>query len=96
MTAPLLLLSLLVLLASSFTRPQHATCPPNWATYAIHRDGLFTCGHPYSCQDHFSLHGGWTSECEGLSELAGRIYCTGGSRPVTNDGVTVGCQRYAE
>ena len=71
--------------------PQRAQCPPGWwlgegvrasGEYACHASLPRTCGEDGQ------------PPCKQPARVRGRIYCTGGTRPIVHpDGRTVGCQR---
>jgi hypothetical protein len=90
------LCTLLTLAAFAYAiamHPSRATCPTGWYTSQVRRDGVYRCARPYGCREYRGPRGGWTSECAGADEVSGVVYCTGGARAVTADGLTVGCQR---
>lgn len=68
-------------------------CAPGWSLEGVSPSGWATCtpvppphcGEPVPPDDQPCPHDGRTTHIQ--------IYCTGGTHPVTNDGVTVGCQR---
>jgi hypothetical protein len=81
------LVSLLLLLVASMLRPTRANCPPRWWLHeGVRATGEFQCAplppEPIGDRD-LGFHD---------VELRSRIYCTGGHRAITVDGVAVGCQ----
>jgi hypothetical protein len=87
-----LLLTIVVLCASTVTRPRKATCPPSW-----HHGGGGGGpgggggGRGFACRRDFRT--GDLDERPLPGAIAGRVYCTGGASPIVIDHRTVGCQR---
>lgn len=80
--------SVLSLAWAMVVHPTHAACARGWfLDEGIQRDGAFRCVQR------------WTNNESPLATrpsgvIRGRIYCSGGSRPIqVQDGQTVGCQR---
>jgi hypothetical protein len=94
MTGPLVVLAkLAITVIAAITRPQHARCPDGYHVERARADGTYECARPYGCRDRAGARGGWDSTCEGEQRFRGELYCTGGTRAITNaDGATVGCQ----
>lgn len=82
------LATLAVLCAAMLTRPPRAECPSGWWLDGVRPDGSFTCAH---------VDAGDRREWPPLEalpdEIDGRVYCTGGARPIVVNYRTVGCQR---
>jgi hypothetical protein len=96
MTSPVLaLLSSIVLLVASMTRPDRASCPPGFAlTEGVRADGRFTCHAIPSARWTRGPRGGWVDVSpDDNDKIESRVYCTGGTRPVVVRGVAVSCQR---
>jgi hypothetical protein len=81
-----LLLTIVVLCASTVTRPRKATCPPSW-----HHGGVELATGGFACRRDFRT--GDLDERPLPGAIAGRVYCTGGASPIVIDHRTVGCQR---
>lgn len=94
MTAVFLALSALVLLCAAIIRPQHATCPRGYELLTgVRSDGRFTCHERTTERWQRANGGGWRDVSqESHVELRGRVYCSGGMRPVISAGEVVGCQ----
>ncbi len=83
--------SLLLLFITAITRPDHASCGDGYALQGIRPSGVFRCRPVSTLPDP----GSGVVEDKTLDgrEVESRVYCTGGSIPVTNDdGVRVGCE----
>ena len=97
MTSPILaVLSVILMLCALVIRPTQAQCPRGMWLEGVRPDGAFDCrpnvlGNP----EH---DGTFHQPDDGVlppGQLQGRIYCTGGTRPIVRpvDSRTVGCQR---
>lgn len=81
------IVSLLLLLVGAVVRPSHAHCPQSWW---LHK-GVRASGE-YSCAPLPPDGVGDRDLKPQNIDLDSRVYCTGGSVAITNDGRTVGCQ----
>lgn len=92
--------TLAILCCSFVVRPTHARCP--WdldLRTGVRPDGRFTCWpHPSGPRGVEDWDGTWERPERSHQpswRLGGRVFCTGGSRPIVVDYQTVGCQREA-
>jgi hypothetical protein len=96
MTGAAIIVSIAILAIASVSRPSRARCPAGYdLRTGIRRDGRYQCWpHPVGDPE---WDGTWQRPERGTQPngiLEGRIYCTGGARPIArDDGRTVGCQR---
>ncbi|MBA3540536.1 MAG: hypothetical protein H0T79_13080 [Deltaproteobacteria bacterium] len=77
--------TILVLLVGFVVRPSRADCPLRWHLEGVKPSGSYLCrpnGGPSDADE--ASPPGW---------LRGRVYCTGGTVPVTRDGRAIGCMR---
>lgn len=80
------LITLVILAASAVCRPESAKCPRGTYLHTgIRSSGSFACAR--------SLIGPENDAVQPPGILLGRIYCTGGSRPIVVNERVVGCQR---
>lgn len=92
------LLTIIVLLISMATKPQHAKCPAGFVVANVRTSsqleprGTFTCDRPALGGDSDVKTGKITARPQ-PGEIKGRLYCTGGSSPIVVDSRTVGCSR---
>lgn len=77
------LLSLAVLAVASVVQPRRARCPGGMYVEGVRPSGSFEC----------RVAPRFERDIPPDVEIAGRIYCTGGSRPIVVDSKTVGCMR---
>lgn len=85
------ILAALVFALAVLLTPKH--CPRGWSLEGVHENGWSDCtpippphcGEPVPPDDQPCPHDG--------RHFPVVIYCTGGARPITSDGITVGCQR---
>ena len=88
------LLTLAVLAMVTIARPTHARCPDGWwLSEGVRETGEYSCVRRAAEQLERTPHGGWIDVSEQPpGKIESRVYCTGGMRAVTVDGVDVGCQ----
>lgn len=94
------LVTIVMLLVGTVTRPTRARCPQGFhmvdgvrtADGPLGHRGSFRCARPPIGGDDDVLTGKSTA-IEPPGELRGRIYCTGGTMPIVVESTTVGCQR---
>jgi hypothetical protein len=77
------LLTIAVMTVASLVQPRRARCPDGMYVNGVRPSGAFECRIAPKLKH----------EAPPDSELGGRIYCTGGTRPIVVDYRTVGCQR---
>lgn len=81
--------SLILLCVSFVTEPTHATCGDRWYVDRVSAAGFYACRR--------TMNGDLPESMRPAGVRFGWIYCTNGTRAVTNvDGVTVGCARRSE
>ncbi len=90
--------TVVVLCCAAVTRPTSARCP--WDSdlrTGVRDDGRFICWpHPVGPPGVEDWDGTWQRPERSVQptwRLGGRVYCTGGARPIVVDYRTVGCQR---
>jgi hypothetical protein len=95
------LLTIIVMLISMATHPQHARCPPGFVVGNIRTSsqieprGTYTCDRPALGGDDDVKTGKNTARPQ-PGQIRGRIYCTGGTSPIVvadPEVRTVGCSR---
>ena len=89
------LITILLFCYGMIIAPDRMTCPPHWHNDGVRRNGRFSCiPEPVGDPD---WDGTWQRSpdrsIQPPGEIRSRIYCTGGARPISVDGRTVGCQR---
>ena len=86
--------SLAMLFLAMATTPTRAVCPPGWYLNGVRSSGAYCCVRtPVGDPD---WDGTWQRPERSVQppgELCGRIYCTGGSRPIVVNERVAGCQR---
>jgi hypothetical protein len=90
------IVSVLTILVCCALQPTHARCPRGWyLDDGVRRSGVYTCGRDLvGDPNRDGTYGRPDISVKPPGEIWGRIYCTGGSHPiVSDDNVTVGCQR---
>lgn len=88
------LASVLLLCCAAATRPRVAWCPPDWYVNGVRPSGLYECRRAPGGEPLYDGAAGYPDRTvDRPGWLVGRIYCTGGSRPVVVTERVVGCQR---
>lgn len=86
-------ISALLFTWSHVIRAERATCPAGWYVNGVAPDGTFRV-RPVPPPERPCASGpNGCIERDLDIEIRGRIYCTGGARPVVVNERTVGCQR---
>jgi hypothetical protein len=88
-----LLIAWAIGLCSPCVRPTSARCPPQHdLRTGIRADGRFECWPQLRADPEWDDTRDGTGVQSSVT-IPGRIYCTGGTRPIVIDYRTVGCQR---
>jgi hypothetical protein len=90
------LASTVILLACIALEPRQAACGVGWHVEAVRPSGRYVCRlNPAPEVNRVSSRGGWVDASADTPdlELAGKVYCTGGARPIIATDRVVGCSR---
>lgn len=90
-----ILVTTIIVLAGVMTRPERARCPAlHDLRTGVQPSGWFSCWpSPAGDPLYDGIRGFPERSIQSPALITGRIYCTGGMRPVVRDFRTVGCQR---
>lgn len=74
--------------------PTRAACPTGWIAQGVDPSGVFCCTPaPVGDPNFDGTFGHPDRSVQPPGVVCGRIYCTGGARPIAIGALTVGCQR---